>query len=190
VIWASVRSLVPGLVIGGALGVFVADRLSTDTLRYGVAIYCFVAALQLLFGRTRADTGVRVEPQGPVFVAWGVLIGAVSALVGIGGGSMTVPVLIAYGARPVHAVGSSAACGFAIGVTSAVAFALAGHDAAALPAGSIGYVYVPAALALATASVLVAPYGAALAHRLKGEHLKRVFAGFLAAMGIAVLAAR
>ena len=185
VMWTTAAWLAPGLVIGGALGALVADRLATDTLRWFVAGFCALAALQLWFGRTPPDHGAKVEPRGPAFSGYGVVIGAISALVGIGGGSMTVPVLIAHGARPVHAVGTSAACGFAIAVASAAGFAVAGRDAVDLPWGSIGYVYLPAAAAMAVASVLCAPYGAALAHRLKGAHLKRVFALFLAAMSIA-----
>lgn len=186
VLWPTVRWLVPGLVLGGVLGAFVADRLSTGSLRAFVAVYCFVAAAQLALGHTPPDTGAHVVPRGVRYAGFGVVIGAVAALVGIGGGSMTVPVLIAHGARPVHAVGTSAACGFAIAVASAAAFALAGHDAAALPWGTVGYVWVPAASALALASVLSAPWGVQLAHRLRGAHLTRVFALFLVTMGIAV----
>jgi uncharacterized protein len=114
----------------------------------------------------------------------------VSALVGIGGGSMTVPLLIALGARPVRAVATSAACGFAIALASAAGYVAVGRDvAAALPAGSVGYVYLPAAGAIAVASVACAPLGAALAHRLRGTQLKRVFAGFLWVMGASVLLA-
>ena len=185
VMWRTAAWLAPGLVVGGAIGALVADRLSTDTLRWFVAGFCALAALQLAFGRTPPDHGAKVEPRGLLFSVYGTVIGAISALVGIGGGSMTVPVLIAHGARPVHAVGTSAACGFAIAVASAAGFAVAGHDAVDLPWGSVGYVYLPAALALAAASVLCAPFGAALAHRLKGSQLKRVFAMFLAAMSIA-----
>jgi uncharacterized membrane protein YfcA len=120
---------------------------------------------------------------------FGVLIGAVSALVGIGGGSMTVPLLIAKGAKPVRAVGTSAACGFAIALASAAGYVFAGRDAGGLPPWSLGFVYLPAALGVAAASVLMAPYGATLAHRLAGAHLQRLFAAFLVLMGIAVLAA-
>ena len=117
-------------------------------------------------------------------------VGALSALVGIGGGSMTVPLLVAMGARPVRAVGTSATCGFAIALASAAGYVVGGHDASGLPRGSIGFVYLPAAIGIAAASVLCAPYGAALAHRLKGRQLTRVFAGFLWVMGASLLLSR
>jgi hypothetical protein len=189
VMWPSVLALTPGLLVGGALGALVADRLSDLVLRLGVAGFCYAAAWQLAFGRTAPDHAELPPPRGARLAAIGVPIGAVSALVGIGGGSMTVPVLIAFGARPVRAVGTSAACGFAIALASAAGYVAAGHDSADLPRGTLGYVYVPAALGVAAASVLCAPLGAALAHRLRSRHLKQVFAAFLALMGTSVLAA-
>lgn len=188
VMWPSVAWLAPGLVLGGVLGALLADRLSSQVLRLGVAAFCLLAAWQLLTREGAADHAEGAVPRGGLLSAWGVVIGVLSALVGIGGGSMTVPLLIAQGARPVRAVGSSAACGFAIAVASALGYVAGGHDAQGLPAGSIGYVYLPAALGIAAASVLAAPWGAALAHRLKGRHLQRVFAAFLALMGLSVLA--
>ena len=118
--------------------------------------------------------------------AAGLGIGAVSAVVGIGGGSMTVPLLVWRGVAPVRAVGTSSACGVAIGLASAVGYALHA-PAGALPQHGIGYVYLPAAIGVAAASVLAAPYGTRLAHRLRGDVLKKVFAGFLAVVGASLL---
>jgi uncharacterized membrane protein YfcA len=75
----------------------------------------------------------------------GGLIGALSAVVGIGGGSMTVPLLVWRGVAPVKAVGSSSACGIAIGLASAAGYALHAPGGA-LPAHAVGYVYLPAAI--------------------------------------------
>lgn len=190
VMWTSVRWLAPGLVAGGLLGALIADRLTSDALRLGVAVFCFAAGAQLALGRTPPDHEDAPAPRGAGLSAAGVAIGVVSALVGIGGGSMTVPFLVALGARPVRAVGTSAACGFAIALASAAGFVAAGHDARDLPEATWGYVHVPAAIVIALASVGAAPYGAALAHRLRGAHLKRVFAAFLALIGAAMLFAR
>jgi uncharacterized membrane protein YfcA len=106
-------------------------------------------------------------------------------VVGIGGGSMTVPLLVWRGARPVRAVGTSSACGIFIGLAAAIGYALQAPDGA-LPAHAVGYVYLPAAIGVAVASVLAAPYGAKLAHRLSGPALKRVFAIFMALTGVSV----
>ncbi|KAB8164884.1 TSUP family transporter, partial [Lysobacter maris] len=106
--------------------------------------------------------------------------------VGIGGGSMTVPLLVALGTAPVRAVGTSSACGVAIGMASAVGYALHAPPGA-LPAHAVGYVYLPAALGVAAASVLAAPFGTRLAHRLSGETLKWIFAAFLVLVGVSLL---
>lgn len=188
VLWPTVAWMVPGLLLGGWLGSGVAVRIDGDVLRYLVAGYCLLAAAQLLFGAVRDGGQHEVRaPRGAWMSVAGVGIGAVSALVGIGGGSMTVPLLVWRGITPVRAVGTSSACGVAIGLASAAGYALHA-PAGTLPEHAIGYVYLPAAIAVATASVLAAPYGMRLAHRLHGDTLKRIFAAFLVAVAVSVLA--
>lgn len=178
VMWASVAKLVPGLLLGGALGGILASAIPGEVLRWGVAGFCLLAASQLLFGQPPA-LGHSEQPRSPWLLAAGGGIGAVSALVGIGGGSMTVPLLVMLGAAPVRAVGSSSACGVAIALSSALSYALAAPAGLSMPEGAVGYVYLPAAIGIAAASVLMAPLGARLAHRLGGPALKRIFAGLL-----------
>jgi uncharacterized membrane protein YfcA len=188
VLWPTVSALVPGLLIGGWFGSLLAVRLSGNVLRWIVAGYCFLAGAHLLAGQPRgagsgASEAAGRAPRDGWIVASGVLIGAVSAVVGIGGGSMTVPLLIWRGVRPVRAVGTSSACGVAIGLASAAGYALHG-PAGGLPGrGSVGFVNLPAALLIALASVLAAPLGVRLAHRLSGRALQRVFALFLFVVG-------
>lgn len=188
VLWPTVAWMVPGLLLGGWLGSGVAVRLDDQVLRWCVAGYCFIAAAQLLFGKTRAAPagGVAQAPTGLPMTVAGTGIGAVSAVVGIGGGSMTVPLLVWRGIAPVRAVGTSSACGVAIGLASAVGYAVHAPSGA-LPEYAIGYVYLPAAIGVAVASVLAAPYGMRLAHRISGPALKRIFALFLVAVGAALL---
>lgn len=189
VLWPSVAALAPGMVIGGLAGAQLASHMPSDVLRYVVAAYCLVAALQLRYGQVRAGyAATEAAPTGPLLFGAGIAIGIFAAIVGIGGGSMTVPLLVWLGVAPVRAVGTSAACGFAIAIASAAGFVYGGHSvAAALPAGSAGFVYLPAAAGIALASVLVAPLGVRLAHALSGAALKQVFAGFLVVMGLVVL---
>nr|WP_282452777.1 sulfite exporter TauE/SafE family protein [Lysobacter sp. CAU 1642] len=183
VMWASVARLVPGLLLGGAVGGVLASSIPGEALRWGVAGFCLLAAAQLLFGQPPA-IGHSEQPRSPWLLGAGLVIGAVSALVGIGGGSMTVPLLVMLGAAPVRAVGSSAACGVAIALSAALSYALAAPPDLAMPEGAAGYVYLPAALGIALASVLFAPLGARLAHRLGGTALKRVFALLLLAVAL------
>ncbi len=188
VLWPTVAWMVPGLLLGGWLGSAVAVRIDGDVLRWIVAGYCLLAAAQLLRGAGRGrGVGIDPTPRGWPMTTAGTGIGAVSAVVGIGGGSMTVPLLVWRGVAPVRAVGTSSACGVAIGIASAAGYALHAPPGA-LPEHAIGYVYLPAAIGVAMASVLAAPWGTRLAHRLSGDALRRVFAAFLVAVAV-VLAA-
>lgn len=187
VLWPTVAWMVPGLLLGAWLGSGLAVALDDGVLRWIVAVYCLGAAWQIGFGRTRAPAdGTEAEvPRGwPMSLAGGG-IGALSAVVGIGGGSMTVPLLVWRGVKPVRAVGTSSACGVAIGLSSALGYAMHA-PAGALPAHAIGYVHLPAAIGVALASVLSAPWGTRLAHRLSGEALRKVFALFLLLVGLTV----
>jgi uncharacterized membrane protein YfcA len=186
VLWPSVRWLVPGLLLGSVLGAAFATALAGETLRWIVAGFCFLAAAQLAFGQVRGRGERADAPASPGLSLAGVGIGATSAVVGIGGGSLTVPLLVWLGVAPVRAVGTSSACGVAIGLASATAYIGLGPPPGVLPEGSLGYVYLPAAIGIALASILAAPWGTRLAHRLSGTALKRVFALFLVAAGLAV----
>ncbi|GAA3926012.1 sulfite exporter TauE/SafE family protein [Luteimonas lutimaris] len=177
VLWPTVAWMAPGLVLGGWLGSLLAVALDGDVLKWGVIGYCLLAAARMAFGGARGDGG-DVVPTGPGMGAAGVGIGALSAVVGIGGGSMTVPLLVWRGVAAVRAVGTSSACGVVIGVASAAGYAI-NAPAGALPAHAVGYVYLPAAIGVAVTSVLAAPLGSRLAHAIGGPALKRVFAVFL-----------
>jgi uncharacterized membrane protein YfcA len=178
--WPLVAWLAPGLVLGGAGGAIVATWLPSRLLAALVAGYCLLSAWQLAWGAVRpAAEGAAAVGRGLLAVA-GVVIGVVSAIVGIGGGSMTVPLLVWRGVPPVQAVATSAACGFAIALSAAAGYALAPRAGlATLPPGSLGFIFLPAALTVAAASILTAPLGARLAHRLSPLRLRQVFAGFL-----------
>ncbi len=189
VLWPTVFTLVPGLLVGGWFGSLVAVHLSSSMLRWIVSGYCFLAGAQLLLGQPRPQAAAAnsnadaIVPRDPLVAACGLLIGALSSVVGIGGGSMTVPLLIWRGVRPVRAVGTSSACGVAIGLASAAGYAMHGPSGG-LPQGSVGFIDVPAAVGIALASVLAAPLGVRLAHRLSAATLQRVFALFLFAVGL------
>jgi len=107
-------------------------------------------------------------------------IGTVSAMMGIGGGTLSVPLLSLFG-YPIHrAVGSAAAIGFIIGVPGAIGFIVTGWNEAALPPFSLGYVNLLGLALIVPTSMLLAPVGARLAHSLNTRRLRLAFAIFLA----------
>lgn len=189
VLWRSAAWLLPGLLLGAWFGSLLATQLGSAPLRWLVVGYCLIAAAQLLLDwpRPRPEADPDFEPKGWPLALAGSVIGAVSALVGIGGGSMTVPVLVTRGVAPVRAVGTSSACGVAIGLAAAAGYAFHA-PAVGMPSGSVGYVYLPAAIGIGVMSVLVAPLGVRLAHRVSGRALKRIFAGFLVVMALVLMA--
>ncbi|MCG8426089.1 MAG: sulfite exporter TauE/SafE family protein, partial [Chromatiales bacterium] len=117
----------------------------------------------------------------------GTVIGTISAIVGIGGGSLTVPFLSWCGVNMRNAVATSAACGLPIAMAGAIGFVVAGWRELSLPVGSSGYLYWPALVGIAVASFLTAPVGARLAHSLPVAVLKRAFALLLLIVGIKLL---
>jgi uncharacterized membrane protein YfcA len=117
----------------------------------------------------------------------GNVIGAVSSFVGIGGGSLSVPFMIWCNVPTHHAIGTSAAIGLPIAISGTLGYVYSGMYASQLPDWSLGFVYAPAFLGIVSASVLTAPFGAKIAHRLPVKRLKQVFAVLLMIMGTRVL---
>ena len=187
--WPVLLRFAPGLAAGAIAGAFVADQLSGAALKKIVGVGAVLVSLQMLFAgapRVRADA----QPPGAVELASvGGVIGLLSSLIGIGGGSLTVPYLSARGIAMRDAVGTAAACGVPIAWAGALGFMLAGRDAHDLPAWSLGYVSLTAFAGMALASVSTAPLGAKLAHTLPPLALKRGFAVFLLLVGLKMLTA-
>jgi uncharacterized membrane protein YfcA len=119
-------------------------------------------------------------PQGAGNHALAALIGAVSAMMGIGGGTLSVPILSACNVPIRRAVGTAAAIGLIIAVPGTIGFAIAGLDVAGRPPLSLGYVSVIGFLLLTPTTMLAAPWGARLAHALAPQRLRLAFAVFLA----------
>lgn len=180
--WPLMMQLSVGIAAGGWLGGFVARWLGGPLLALLFGLFEFLVAAHMLFGK--APSAHRSAPgQGRNLLA-GLFIGVVSALLGIGGGSLTVPWLVWHRVDMREAVGTAAACGLPIALVGALGFILAGHGVAELPKGSSGFVYWPAAAATSMASVLMAPLGARLAHSIPQRRLRQVFAMMLAVLGV------
>ncbi len=183
--WPVVKNITPGILTGSFLGSWVAAQLSTGFLRGFFALFLYYVAAQLLLDIRPKPS--RQLPGNAGLFGVGNVVGGVSTLVGIGGGSLSVPFL-AWCNLPIHhAVGTSAAIGFPLAVAGAAGYVLNGLAAPALPSGTIGFVYLPALCGIALASICTAPLGARLAHRLPVALLKKVFALLVLVMGTKML---
>ncbi len=185
VLWRKVALLTPGILLGAWLGGMLAGILAGDILQRVFGVFAILVGLHLYFRIKAKAQGVA---PGPYLTSLaGGLIGLVSALVGIGGGSMTVPFLHVSGVEMRKAVATSSACGLPIAISGSLSFIFMGWGLKDLPALSSGYVYWPVVLVIVITSTLFAPLGASIAHRLQGDHLKRIFAVFLIFIGGSLL---
>ncbi len=183
--WPVVRRLSPGIVAGAALGAALAEHAPGTLLRTFFGLFELLVAIQLALASRPAAH--RELPGTGSMWALGSGIGALSSLLGIGGGTLTVPLLV-WCNVPIHqAVGTSAACGLPIALAGAIGFVAAGWGATGLPAGTSGYVYWPAVLAIVAGSAFLAPLGAHLAHALPVATLRRLFSIVVALIGLRML---
>lgn len=183
--WPVFRALAPGVALGTLLGSLLAALLPTDALKLVFVVFVAYAGAQLLLDL--APPPARTLPGRPALYGIGAAIGGISSLVGIGGGTMTVPFLVACNRGMRQAVGTSAAVGLPIALAGTLGYAIAGWNAAGLPPYALGYVYLPAMAGITAASMLTAPLGARLAHVLPVAWLKKLFALLLYALGLRML---
>jgi uncharacterized membrane protein YfcA len=185
VLWPVVARLAPGLLAGTLAGSFVAHLLPDDGLRGFFAL--FELSIALYLGLNIKPSPHRELPGWLGMSLAGGGIGLISALVGIGGGTMTTPLLVWCCVAIQKAIATSAACGVPIALGGSLGFLLNGWNAPNLPAASSGYIYWPGVLGIGACSVLLAPLGAKLAHCLPAARLRQFFALFLALLGLRML---
>ncbi|MGA9574462.1 MAG: sulfite exporter TauE/SafE family protein [Lysobacterales bacterium] len=183
ILWSLVRQMAPGLLAGALLGSIIADQIGNAALGIVFGVFAFIVGLQLLRGGGQA--GDRPLPRWLPTVGTALGIGTVSSLLGIGGGSMTVPWLLWHGQQVRNAVATAAACGYPIAIAGTVGFVVLGDNPSS--ASSLGYVHLPALAGVAVFSVLGAPLGVAAVHRSSPLLAKRVFAVFLVIVSIKML---
>jgi uncharacterized membrane protein YfcA len=189
VLWPVLARFAPGLIIGAIAGAFIADQLTGNALKKIVGTGALLVATQMLLNVTPQTPRERASPGSLELLTVGGVIGLLSSLIGIGGGSLTVPYMSLRGISMRQAVGTAAACGIPIAWAGAAGFMMAGQDQAALPGWNIGYVSLTAFFSIAIASTATAPLGARLAHTLPPLLLKRLFALLLALIGLKMLLA-
>lgn len=175
--WDVVRRITPGILLGTFGGTFIASRVDTAGLAVFFVVFMGYVSIQMLLNIKPKPT--RELPGTAGMSAAGLLIGGVSALVAIGGGSLSVPFMTWCNVKVQNAIGTSAAIGLPIALAGTVGYLVNGWNAVGTPPLTLGYVYLPALVFVSLVSMATAPYGARLAHRLPVATLKKVFAGVL-----------
>ena len=176
--WDIVKRLAPGIVVGsiiGSLGVFALLKGSYLAVFFG--LFVSFSATQMFLDKKPDPT--RQMPGTAGQLAAGGFIGFMSGLVGAGGGFISVPFMTWCNVAIHNAVATSAALGFPIAVANVLGYAISGQSVQNLPAGSFGYIWLPALTVIAVCSFMTAPLGAQTAHKLPIAKLKRIFASIL-----------
>lgn len=185
--WPWVRWIAPSAFIGTLAGAQIASALATPWLALLFAGFIGYSAYKLIVRRNPPPVAAPNITHTSL-AAIGGAAGALSSFVGAGGAFITVPFLRKRGAEIHRAVGTSAAVGFPIAAGGLLGYAWAGHGLReAMPAYSLGYIYLPALIATALASMSFAPLGARAAHALNMQALQRVFAVFLSVLALYML---
>jgi uncharacterized membrane protein YfcA len=186
VLWPIILKITPGICIGAWLGGLLASQLSTSVLKPAFGVFELFVAIYMLSNYKPAAH--RTTLGWGKFSSGGFFIGAISALTGIGGGTMTVPFLSWHNISIRKAVATSAACGLPIAVIATAAYVYSGWSANNLPSASLGYVHLDAFAFIVIVSVLTAPIGAMLAHRVPEKSLKKIFAVFILLVSLKMIA--
>ncbi|MEC9434510.1 MAG: sulfite exporter TauE/SafE family protein [Pseudomonadota bacterium] len=173
------RLWAPGVILGALAGGLVAKFASGDALRLVFGVVALLVAVNMFM--PRQVQAAEAPPKGAP-ANWSIagVIGLFSSMMGIGGGTLAVPIQSAVGIPIRTAVGTASALGLLIAVPGTLGFIWAGWNVEGLPPLSLGYVSLPAVALIVPATWVFAPQGAKLAHRVDQALLRRLFALFLA----------
>ncbi len=172
--WSIVRRMVPGMMTGSLLSTFATGWISQRSLAIAFAVIVYVAATQMLLGKKPHAS--RTLPGAMPLFAIGTVIGVLSGLVSAGGTFLVMPVMLYCGVAMHTAIGTGAAIGIPVTAIGTLGYIAAGWHVDDLPEYHLGFVFLPALAALVVGSIVTAPMGARLAHRLPVATLKRIFA--------------
>lgn len=184
--WDILRRWGPGIAIGAVLGVIVVAGLRSDTLQAIFGALALTVGLYMTFGRAEWRLGAAM-PGGLLRALLSPVVGFLSVLMGIGGGSFGVPLMSLYSV-PIHrAVATAAGFGMAIAVPSVIGFLMLEIAPEGRPPFTLGAVNGPAFLIVIAMTLLSAPLGVKLAHMMNPKPLKRVFGIFLTLVALNML---
>ena len=165
--------LTPGILLGAGMGAVLADFLIDEMLKWFFISYLIYVGIRMATQASSMGSEKKTSNWLDYLVGSG--IGFLSSILGIGGGTLTVPYLVGRHVPMKNAVAVSSACGLPIAISGTVVYAWLGRDNIFLPEWSLGYVYLPALAGIVVCSIFTAPIGAKLAYKLPAKKLKRYF---------------
>lgn len=176
--WELAKTWAPAIVVGTVAGSFFATTLKTIELVYTFATIAGLLAVKMMLPFDKLKLG-SAPPSGVYKYVNPAVIGFFSAIMGIGGGSFSVPYMTLYGVKIHTAVGTASLLGLFISLTGSIGYLATGETIANLPGGFLGFIHWPSALVVSLTAVVMAPVGARVAHMLPKALLSLVFGIFL-----------
>jgi len=180
------KQWMPWLVLGTGVGAILAGRIDDHVLKLIFAFGVLLMSVNFLLPKLDGHVLSEEMPSGIMRFSIAGGLGTFSSLLGIGGGTIAITVMTLCGRSIYRAIGTASGIGTLIAVPSAIGFAIIGYSKPELPWGSVGYVNMPAAIAIASMSVLTAPLGVAAAHSLPPVPLRRIFGAYLVFVAVAM----
>ncbi len=185
IVWDVVKMMVPGIFVGTFLATFIASKL--DSFYLSIIFACF-----MLYSAILMFIGKKPKPENKIFttkthILSGGLIGALSSLVSIGGGIMSVPYLLVQNIDIKKAIATSSAIGLPIAISGTLGYIVNGWSHTSMQTYTLGFVSLPALVCVASASYLTAPIGVALVHKINVDLMKKLFSLLPLALSIKML---
>jgi uncharacterized membrane protein YfcA len=174
--WKLFKVMAPGVLVGSMIGAWLADIIPGEILYVAFILFMFLVSAQMALSRVSAHSTL---PGNLGLTGFSAGVGTISALMGIGGGSLNVPFLSFCGVPIKRSIATAAAIGLPISISATIGYIVGGMNEPGLPPTSVGYVNLPVFGGVVAASLLFAPLGAIVAHKLPDQLLRRLFAVFL-----------
>lgn len=183
IVWRLLRSILPGIIIGSIVGAYAAHLVPSPLLKKSFGGFLFAVAIYLFFRKKPKQPKKRQVHRGSIQSLMGAVISFLSSSLGIGGGTFYVPLFLGYKMPMKNAVATSSACTFFNALIGSFVYIILGWHLDD-QISTLGYVYMPAFLAVGIGVLCTAPFGVKLAHKLPSYLLQRVFSVLLLCIAV------
>lgn len=182
--WQTVKHMALGIILGSIAGALIAEIMSGIVLEIFFGVFACLLGVHLL--RSKEIKPITNTPSPVLLNTMGFIIGCISNMLGIGGGSMVVPLLLIFGVSDKKAIGTSAATGLLITALGSISYLTYGLSAPEYPY-AVSYLYLPAFVLISITTFFSAPFGARLSHKMDTIKLRRIFACIMLLIGLVML---
>lgn len=181
--WSLAPWIMTGVALGALISGFMAALLPEQVVRIVFGVSAVLIAIKMFYSsKTSSAPTERQLPNKGLLTFFTTITGALSAMIGIGGGALLVPLLTFFSLDIKKAIGCASACGIVIALFGSIGYISSGSAHFALADGFLGFVYLPALLGIVCTSWFTAPLGAKATHYLPVSTIKKIFAALLLVM--------